>query len=34
MMILLMEEILHLLGYGINYLSTGAGCFPSTVFDQ
>ena len=35
--ILLTEEILHHLGCikpvtnGINYLSTGAGCFPSTV---
>ena len=35
--ILLMEEILHHLGYinlvnnGINYVSTGAGFLPSTV---
>ena len=38
MVILLMEEILHHLGYinlvnnGINYISTGAGFLPSTVW--
>ena len=39
-MILLMEEILHHLGYinlvnnGINYISTGAGFLPSTVLQR